>query len=327
MAKVIQAYILAIGITFVQSLFSNVWAQEPKSFQKVAIGIATPGPGVALMGHAFLLFYNSSSLMSEAVATQYNVASQPTSKAPKNKVLEIAQTVQSFFGVGKVFKVEEISGELMMNRYLQENRAVFLYEINLTPNQIQSLLQNIRRDKRKRDSKEHQDYDFLDRNCLTESLRQVNRVIEDRSLKFKFSDSESIFLNAFIKVTGSVLLYGRNAPYVAAPALAKHPLTLSVHTLAPAIVQNAKVLVELQNRTQEFGRICGRQKELFEVGLRVNMQPKIRASKGYLNYLKSIHDHCKSVAKTSSYNSVLEIIYLLTESLETKIFIESYFYE
>jgi hypothetical protein len=288
-----------------------------QKFSEVAIAIASPGPGSSVAGHAFLLFLTQRSKISEAVAVQYNVEADAQAKPG------VMTQVVGFLGYGKRFLVQIVPGLVMLDEYSLQNRAVFLYFLKLNPEQIQKLQQKLITDFKVRDKKILKDYRFLDRNCLTEALRALNSVIPDRHLQFSIH-SQTVETRALNLVGVGVALYVKNAPYVAAPMLARHPLVTGVLVVPPEFIQDAPLLVRIQRGTENFAKACpnGAGSKLSGISRHIIANDEIRESKSYLKFLRSVYDGCHNPRREPLFSELTMALYMEAKSIESKMSVQ-----
>lgn len=287
-------------------------------FKSVAIGIASPGPGVSKLGHAFLIFMTKKERLSESYAIQFNVSDLPSGQTSTPEPL-------GFFGFGKRFSTQAVAGLKMINTYRVDNRAVLLFILKMTPRQLSSLWVNLRQEHLRREESVQTDYNFLYRNCLTESLRYLNQVLDPAQKKFVYFDSDNTFKSFVGKYLGLAGLYIQNAPYAVAPDIARHPLVIGKPlVLTPVLIANARLLVSLEKNTLLFLEECHADRNLHESTSRINAQPTLRESQAYLNLLERIKQKCQSPKGIEAYHQVIEGLYSLAEPTESLLRIERY---
>ncbi|MFZ4405485.1 MAG: DUF4105 domain-containing protein [Pseudobdellovibrionaceae bacterium] len=300
---------------------SPLWATNNIAFSKVALAIASPGPGASIMGHAFILFLNNKNKKSESIAVQYNLSDLSTKEKQSNASSLTA--VSDFLGYTKKFKVQFMPGLDMINRYRLANRSILLYYLKLDPSQIKKLWELLSEDKTHREKNETKDYSFLDNNCLTMSLQALNEVIPDSNLHFTFFDrknsSQSYFLRSF-----ALPVYIKNSPFIIPKNLPRHPLIEGTEILKPALVDAAPIYTELYHLATEFGSLCIDSESYTKNMYSMLGQAKIRESKSFLDYLKSAKDKCSSDLGQQKYQQIINIIYMLAPDLDSKIKIEGY---
>ncbi|MBO9667940.1 MAG: DUF4105 domain-containing protein [Bdellovibrio sp.] len=300
------------------ALFSQVTlAKELNSYKQVAIGIATPGPGASVMGHAFLLFLDSPQLKSDSIAIQYNVSPIEGEPEPSGLV----GTVQGFLGYSKRFSVQMTPGQIMMNQYRLENRSILLFYLKLSPEQISKLAEFLNTDMQLRNSKNFKDYSFLDHNCLTEALRAVNSVIPNQQEKFFFVDRDKIIFTYLLKQI-ALPLYLRNAPFSAVHSLKTHPLVRGHEVITPAIINDAEDILELREKILSFNSGCMRSQALAQNVESLVGKEDVRGSSAFLEYLQKQSLSCPG--EKESYREIVLAIYNLASTMEAKMNIEGF---
>jgi hypothetical protein len=297
-------------------------AQSFPGYQHVALGIASPGPGISIMGHAFLLFLNDPNKKSESTAIQYNLISNTTASERKSLV----QEVWDFLGYSKIFQIQVMSGLLLLDSYRLENRADLLFYIGIPPSAVRDLWTNLIAERQSREAHPVKDFSFLDHNCLTEALRALNRVIPDPRQHFFFFDHERKVETAVLKHAGLAALYVKNAPFGVTAQLLHHPLVNHVEVIAPVMVSESREYMDLANDLHSFGQRCDPSNMLNQNVESLIGKTEIRESKAFLDFLQDKAQACLSEPQSrDQYLGILKMLYLLSPSLEGKMKIETYF--
>jgi hypothetical protein len=294
-------------------------------FNEVAIAVATPGPGASLLGHAFLLFLTARDRLSESIAVQYNVNPDEidTNKVQLPKPLDEART---FLGFDKRFQVEINYGLTMLDHYRAENRGVVLYFLEFDKEQTQKVLQHLLTDYQSRREVSQYDYQFHNRNCLTESLRALNTAIDDPGRKFEFFDVNDKLATMAVQLLGPALFI-KNSPYAAAPKLAKHPLVKDFVVMTPELVEVSRTLVDLSVNIGTLIKASNADLEMNTVATKIIAQPRLRESETFLRLLAGLKDRALTRGQkqaTEAYKVVIEDIYLLSKSIDARMRIERY---
>jgi len=297
----------------------KLWAEEDPHFEKVAIGIASPGPGVSMFGHAFLLFLNDPKKKSESLAAQYNISEVEGQERAKWFIGD----AMDFLGYSKRFQLQIVPGLAMIDQYRMENRSVLLFYLRLTPQQISQLLKFLKNEMLLREKNLIKDYSFMDHNCLTEALRAVNTVVPNPKDQLFFFNQEKKIMTFLMKGPSTISLYLRNSPFVAASHLAKQPLVISSEVIQPEMIAESSALVHLHDLMLKFSDRCEIPSTFKDnIGQFIGKR-EVRESLAFLNFLNKKQMNCPDSKET--YNEIISLIYMLADTLDEKMKIEEFF--
>lgn len=314
-----RSLLIRSGLLFFALFFGCTSQAHVPEYSKVAIAIAAAGPGASMMGHAFLLFLNDPKKISESLAVQFNLA-QGTPREGQGSFL---RPISEFFGYGRDFQVQFAPGLPMINAYRRENRPVILYFLRMTPQQIGQVLADLKNEGARRDESPIQDYGFMTKNCLTESLRTLNRVLPTDQHFSLIGEDDRLLIQA-INLSGAIGFYLKNAPAAAAPSIARHPLVESKVIMTPALITEGPRLVEMLKKINAFADACSLSTDFRELSLRISGQAAMRSSESFLRLLTKLKNECRNPQGPALFTEILGEIYLLAPSLDEKMRVEKF---
>ncbi|MBL7688077.1 MAG: DUF4105 domain-containing protein [Bdellovibrionaceae bacterium] len=242
MRHILRSLILPILIL----ISSKTIAQEVQtdSLRHAYLGIAGNGSGMGMFGHAFLLFSSSRGDFFSSRIYQYNI------QVPEDFKLTFGSAfdVQTF-----PFRVFAEKGIPFIQRYVAENRAVYLYELDLSDSAVKQLLRNVEADKTFRDKKALPDYNLATNNCVTKTYEQINAVTTHGP---RFTASPYVpNLSSFYRISRESISLA--VPLASPLVMKNHPLIKSVHYFKPKRVLEYERLLEQKRALQILTKSCG----------------------------------------------------------------------
>ncbi len=300
-------------ITFAQGTNPELEKILPKkeSIQHAYLAIAGPGTGQGMMGHAFAVFTTHKDRFLNSTAFQFNVKVDPAKM----------KTVSGFLGKDQQFFLSKEHGRFFIETYLLQDRPMFLYRLNLTPEELKAYYEKLESEVLRRSQNVITDYDVLKNNCLTSQLNVLNPILPKEKRISAFWLKEEKSYNALNPQT-----WVSNTPVFIVSVLDKHVLTPEKPVIIkPKIYDRLKINQHLTKAWDEFAQTCQVSYMDTEVSRQLIVNIAIRNTAPFLSRIRSIHDECKSANKGEAFTNVLDLIFFNVLEADVKKRILSYY--
>jgi hypothetical protein len=273
-----------------------VQAQVPHK-RILYVGIAGNGPGQGAFGHAFIVLSQNPGDFYDSVAYQYNIVVPNDFKLSPLNVYKL----QSF-----PFKVFEEPGFSFINYYASQNRGVYLFQANLSPDVVGKIQDDLEKDKKDRDANQRIDYRLSDNNCVTKALDAINKYLQPEA---------RLNYVPMTEMPTRFLFTGRDRISVSIPLSA--PLALKRSSIFPkqyyfkAIeVKNYERVLEQAKTMQTLIGYCPQDPGVSDLLIRLTSNLKTNSSKAYIGLVKAQFGACvKGNSKAqNTYIALMDII-------------------
>lgn len=255
------------------------------------------------MGHSFLVIAEQSGRFLDARYFQYGF------RMPEKLHKDPAPLV-SFRSIP--FRMESGQAWDFIHTYTNDDRIVQLFEVDLSEDQIQLLIEKAETEQHRRTAFIYLDYSLFSNNCETKILDLINSVIPEHLVKFDYIPfSQQGFFSMAFRDPAQVSM---TVPMGAARYLETHPMIKGKHTFYPRnLVQLKTLLVGFEVLKPLFDR-CGTSKDTREIVRQLYGNPVLRHSQEYLNILKAMFSECAiQHGLVLTYNKHLDFLRMDTE--------------
>lgn len=265
------------------------------------IGIAGPGGGMGVMGHAFLVVANRPKIFLGAQAYQFNI----------NLPVSIVET---FKQTGRIdlsripFILSQMDALQFIRIYTAENRPVTLFPLRLNDPEITRLETLLRNELRRRSRSVVADYDLLSNNCATQAVSFVNRALlrdqNSRSLPMNWNSRDKKYFSTSAWVT--------NTPLTLAPILQSSPQVdhTGIVDFNPERKDRALVSMTIVDRLQKIKKACDWSEAQYRFYSPLLVNPRTRVSIRLLDAFTRDVRQCKNsqVDVAALANMILDVI-------------------
>ncbi len=173
-------------------------------------GVVSTGKGAGVLGHGFLLFKNQDEPFLTGDSYQYTVSIN-SSKILAAKDIKLTLKEQKFYSL------------LSFYNYV-DDRSIYLYRLNLSPNEITQLLILLNMDLNNPNFGAEHPYG-LENNCVGRPVELINRIVgPDRRIEY-LANRELIFSHSLnlVKMVSDPFL--NHLPFYLARTLEHHPIS------------------------------------------------------------------------------------------------------
>lgn len=246
------------------------------------VGIAGPNAGPGLMGHSFLVVAEQPKRFLDARYYQY--AFSTAQHLPKSL------DAQEWLSLKEIpFRLETGMAWDFIQSYLREDRAVRLFEMRLTDEQIDRIERAAEADRLLRHAVMQFDYSLFSNNCETKILDLLNSVLPEENRFSYIPFSQQGFVAGLMHDPAKTAV---TIPIGVAPVLERHPLVVGRFTFHPRNYTQVERALRGFEVLLPLFKICGTSNPKQSVLLELFGPSDLRHSKKYLDVLENVLGSC-----------------------------------